>query len=210
MKFTWDFFVSIFYNYPSIDAIWARFETPQDICGVIADGVVIYERIDRSNSKYVESSIMMTDGKGTMEIGVLNVPISPCNEVYRSGVRLYNIFTEHCQVNSEQQDYLWDKMDTIEVCAVLVESSELYRTDALEKLIVHLAGKNLEEICQNPEGRLVNEVFYEEVFWDMSINHVNTRNELRDEVYRVRPTLPEEVVQNIVDYVISTGAVIPI
>jgi hypothetical protein len=219
MKLTWDQYQRIFYTYPNIELFWMKFSTIQYIGKYVADCVLICEY-----QEFIDEDVMIytvklekpeTEFQKKEEFSML-IAKNPFDDV--SGVFLYNQNMillpkeerKMVKADSETIAYLRENLEQIDVDAIYVRKNGIIESFYdISTLNMAMAKDHFVEETDNPERKEINQMFYDEVFRQVSLINVETRQDLLDEIYKVKSSLPEGIAHGIADYIISRGAVTP-
>lgn len=114
------------------------------------------------------------------------------------------------RADSETIAYLRENLQQIEVDAIYVRKNGIIESFYdIGTLNMAMAKEHLAEETDHPERKEINQIFYDEVFRQVSLVNVETRQDLLNEIRKVKSSLPEGIVHEIADYIISRGAVTP-
>lgn len=210
MKFDWNFVTGLFYNYPQVQSMYLQFSSIQSIGSTMAQAVMLYEKLEIVDVKLLPEKIRLERSQEEEENETVTRTIARNSIECISGVYLVEPDRTIRDASCRSIDYLRDNIVQMDIKAIYVEIDEtIHRIESIESLVMFLAMNRMEMEGLNNERRILNEVFYEEIFQNISIRDINTRYELSQEVRRMKPSLPEGIVQDVVDYIIATGAVVP-
>lgn len=210
MKINWDFFVGVFYNYPQVQMLHVKFSSSQSVGNAIISGVALYEKMDSVDINPLPMPVKIKREQEIAEKEITTIPISRYPVDFNSGVYLLKPNRTYHIANEVNIEYLRENMQQMDVEAIWVSIDEtIYKTDSQEGLVMLLAKNRIEREGFTEERRAINELFYEEIFREVSLLTVESREDLAQEVRQIKPLLSEGIVQDVVDYIITTGAIAP-
>jgi hypothetical protein len=219
MKLSWDQYQRIFYTYPNIELLWMKFSTIQYIGKYVADCILMCEYQEFMDNDVMVHTVKLekpeTEFQKKEEMSMF-IAKNPFDDV--SGVFLYNqnmllLPKEKRKIVKADDitiDYLRENLEQIEIDAIYIRKNGIIESFYdVGTLNMAMAKNYLAEETENPERKEIDQIFYEEVFRQVSLVNVETRQNLLDEIHKVKPSLPEGVIHGIADYIISKGAVTP-
>jgi len=210
MRFSWEFILKAFYNYPHVSIMNIKFEETLKFMNISANGLLIYENIEIENELSLSSQIHINK-MSEPECGC-QISVSTFNNQYRSGIYVYDVNGILYCLNQNMISFFRKSLGSMDIESVRVLMDHvMYEYDSCEKLALDLSGHIVNNMCLESEGGQIKEFFFNEVLAEIQLdNEMNSLDDLEKKILNARPLLSENVVQDLIDYIISIGAFVPI
>lgn len=209
MRFSWEFILNTFYNYPHASMINVKFNNLLEFMNIRVKGILLCENIEIQDSPTLS---------GTIDIGQISESGSICKTVvstysnhYRSGTYVYDENDLLYSLDFNMVSFFRKSLSSLDVENIRVLLGRtMYEYDSCERLILGLATDIVHNMHLDSEGGQIKEIFFDEVLDEIHLdNKMVSRKDLEEKILKARPLLSENVIQDLIDYIISIGAFVP-
>ncbi|WP_048831380.1 hypothetical protein [Methanomethylovorans hollandica] len=187
-----------------------KFNTPLQFMNICISGILLCENIELQDSPTLSGTIDI--GQISESGSICKILVSEYSNHYRSGTYVHDENGLLYSLDLKKISFFRKSLSSLDVenIRILIDRT-MYEYDSCERLMLCLATHVVHNMHLESEGGQIKEFFFNEVLDEIRLdNEMNSRNELEEKILKARPLLSENVVQDLIDYIISIGAFVPI